>query len=161
MGLGMMVMSDGGEVSYGHGGTDEGYLTVLRFSPHGDALAVMANAMSAIPLLDQVGTDSATFTKGLGSFPPFTPDAGTNLAGSYRATDESFVRIVRRDNRYALVVPGQDALPLAPHAGSCWVGPLDMEVDLEIPNGDAESAVLRLRQLGETVAYVRVPGTEE
>ncbi len=155
MGLGVVVTGADGELSFGHSGADEGYLTFLRFAASGDAVAVMANAMSAGRLLHEVAADATSFSPGLGSVAPFVPAGYADLSGDYVAPDGNYIEVVRHGNGFALVAAGQDPLPLEHYAGSCWLAPLDIEVDLKIPAGPDETAVLQLRQLGETVVYVR------
>ncbi len=161
MGLGLLITGEGDQVTFGHDGTDEGYLTLLRFSLSGDAVAVMANAMSARGLVHRIAGDATVFAKGLGPLAPLSQSVESDFAGDYVAPDGSHVAVARHDHGYALILAGQEPIPLAHYAGSCWISPLDIGVDLRIQGGTDETAVLRPHQLGETLVYVRGGGTEK
>ena len=136
-------------------------LTLLRFSLSGDAVAVMANTMSARGLVHRIAGDATVFAKGLGPLAPLSQSVESDFAGDYVAPDGSHVAVARHNHGYALILAGQEPIPLAHYAGSCWISPLDIGVDLRIQGGTDETAVLRPHQLGETLVYVRGGGTEK
>ncbi len=155
MGLGVLINGEGDEVTFGHDGTDEGYLTLLRFSPTGDAVAVMANSLGARRLVHKVASDATLFAKGLGPMAPSPQGVDGDFAGDYVASHGSHLVVARHGYRYTLILADQEPLPLTHYAGTCWISPLDIEVDLEIQPGGDGPAVLQLRQLGDTAVYVR------
>ncbi len=163
-GLGVVLDGEGDSRQFSHTGRNAGFLALLIATcAPGHAVAVMANANTAGPLMRAVAARAAALHGWVGFERPEPPDlagAACRLAGAYLTEDGSRFEIADGD-ALTLAVPGQPPLSLEPVTPTTWLAePVRAEVEVEVePGGSGDPVAILVRQLGTTIRAARQPAS--
>lgn len=144
-GLGPRLIRAGEHARFGHGGSDEGFLTSVEAGlDDGSGIVVMASSNAAGPLMVAVAAAIAETQ----SWPP-APGPSGGLAellaaytGRWRTEDGRELRVEAVEDGLQLHVPGQRPLPLTPQSASLWSAPVAVEVEFA-PAGSPAQLTIR------------------
>jgi hypothetical protein len=165
-GLGWVVMGEGQQRQFGHGGDNIGYKCALTaFTDSGRGAVVMTNGDEGLEvatrLLQAIATVYAWPPRvGEEPLPPAEPDDAARLdpalAGAYRLESGATLRLTFAAAGPLLLMDGQAALTVRPLGGGRFVAD-DVDAELTIaPATEASPATLTLRQQGERVTATRL-----
>lgn len=158
-GLGPSVSRAGEHPRFGHGGSDEGFLTTVEAGQRdGTGVVAMASSNAAGELLQAV-VDAVVAAEDWPAFPSRPPrDLASLLAryvGEWRTPDGVDVRIDATDAGLALHLPGQRPLPLSPTSLSLWSCPAGTEVEFAPASPDEPISQLTVRPASSFTARRR------
>jgi len=163
-GLGVVLDGEGAARRFSHSGRNAGFLSLLVASCEpGPAVAVMANADSASPVMRSVAARVAAHLAWDSFERPEGPDLlaiAKRLAGAYVTDAGERFELVLGTDSFALVAPGQPGLPLAPIEPTVWISSA-VSAELRVELGEsAEGDVLVLHQMGRAFRASREAPTE-
>ena len=147
-GLGPKVSRAGQHPRFGHGGSDEGFLTLVEAGQSdGTGLVVMASSNAAGPLMNAV-LMAWVAADGWPRFPAPPADAAAMLArytGEWRLPDGRALHVEAAPEGLVLSLPGQRPLPLSPRSASLWATPAGAEVEFALAGPDELPTSLTVR----------------
>lgn len=154
-GLGPKVSRAGQHPRFGHGGSDEGFLTLVEAGQaDGTGLVVMASSNAAGPLMNAV-LMAVVEAEQWPDFPAPPADAAALLArytGEWLLPDGRSLHVHATPDGLVLHLPGQHPLPLSPRSASLWATPARMEVEFALTGPDDLPTSLTIRPAGAFTA---------
>lgn len=154
-GLGPHVSRVGEHPRFGHGGSDEGFLTLVEAGQSdGTGIVVMASSNAAGPLMTAV-LAAVVEAESWPDFPPRPADAAALCAGyvgRWRTPDGKELRVEAVPDGLVLHLPGQRPLPLSPQSTSLWSTSVGVEVEFALLGPGGSPSELTIRPAGAFTA---------
>lgn len=154
-GLGPKVSRAGEHPRFSHGGSNEGFLTLLEAGQcDGTGVVVMASSNGAGPLMNAV-LDAVADVEEWPDFPLRPADTSAALgryAGSWQLADGRDVHVEAGAEGLLLHLPGQRPLPLSPQSASLWSTSVGMEVEFAPVDPGSSPTALTIRPAGAFTA---------
>lgn len=163
-GIGFFLEGKEAGTRFGHGGWDEGFVSVAVFYKEGGMGAVvMLNSNEGNPLLNEIGNAVAREYNWPGYIPPLpvtvkVAEAALDpLAGEYESSSKILFKVTRQGESLLLAVGSQPPLVLVPQSETSFLlGPLNGKVTFEKDDQGRGSKVI-LEQGGRPTTAERKP----